>query len=256
MANAATIAAVGIRRGVPAAAVVVALATAWQESEAGEPRRRRPRLDRPVPAAPEPGLGHARADRRPAVRRRQVLHRAAEGQGLGEDAGHRRRAGGCSAAPTPRRTRSGPTKSEVLAAALAGEAGGAVGCTVDGEPAERGAAAAEALVQGPAAGLGRRRTGDGRADRRVGHRPRRRRPAGSTRTGWSRTPPTAASSGCASAASEWTRRRRAPGPRSARKRAPGTVGRRRSPFLTGRAPAGVAGCGASVGHPACCDGDY
>jgi hypothetical protein len=39
-------------------------------------------------------------------------------------------------------------ESLVLATALGGEAGGSVGCTVDGKPESRGVAAAEALVEG------------------------------------------------------------------------------------------------------------
>ena len=45
----------------PTRPIVVALATAMQESKLENLDRRRPRLGRPVPAAAEPGLGHARS---------------------------------------------------------------------------------------------------------------------------------------------------------------------------------------------------
>jgi len=38
--------------------------------------------------------------------------------------------------------------SDVVATALIGDAGGSVGCTVEDDPAERGPAAAQALIQG------------------------------------------------------------------------------------------------------------
>jgi hypothetical protein len=38
--------------------------------------------------------------------------------------------------------------AEVLAAALSGDAGGSVGCTVEDDPAQRGPAAAQALIKG------------------------------------------------------------------------------------------------------------
>ena len=129
MANAATIAAVGIRRGVPDRAVVVALATALQESKLenldGGDRDSVGLFQQ----RPSQGWGTAGADPGSALRGRPVLHRAEEGQGLGEDAGHRGRAAGAAQRLSRRRTRSGPTSPTVLAEALTGDATGAVACT-------------------------------------------------------------------------------------------------------------------------------
>ena len=61
MANAATIAAVGIRRGVPERAVDGRARHRAAGVEAAQPRRRRPRLGRAVPAASVAGLGHGRS---------------------------------------------------------------------------------------------------------------------------------------------------------------------------------------------------
>ena len=61
----ATIAAVAARRKLPERAVVIAYATALQESKLLQPRVRRPRLGRRVPAAPVAGLGHEEADHGP-----------------------------------------------------------------------------------------------------------------------------------------------------------------------------------------------
>jgi len=51
-------------------------------------------------------------------------------------------------------------RSRILAAALTGEAAGAVGCTIVDEPAQRGATAAAALAQGVTADWGELRTVD------------------------------------------------------------------------------------------------
>ena len=66
--NARTIVEVGRSLGVPDQGIVIALAAAAQESGLRNLRRRRPRLARPVPAATEPGLGHAGGGARPRAR--------------------------------------------------------------------------------------------------------------------------------------------------------------------------------------------
>ena len=82
MANAATIAAVGIRRDVPDRAIDGGAGDRAAGVEAAQPRRRRPRLGRPVPAAARRRAG--------APRRRSPIPRYAAGEVLlGAAAGQR-----------------------------------------------------------------------------------------------------------------------------------------------------------------------
>ena len=92
----ATIAAVAARRKLPERAVVIAYATALQESKLYNVDVRRPRLGRHLPAARVPGLGEEEADHGPRLRHQQVLRRAGEGQGLPQDAAGRGRPGGAA----------------------------------------------------------------------------------------------------------------------------------------------------------------
>jgi hypothetical protein len=147
LANAATIAAVGIRRGVPRQGVVVALATAWQESKlenlAGGDRDSIGLFQQ----RPSQGWGKAEdiADPRYAAARfynALVRVKGWEAMRTTDAAQAVQR----SAHPEAYEKWAG--KSVVLATALTGEAGGSVGCTVSGKPESTGAAAAEALMQG------------------------------------------------------------------------------------------------------------
>jgi hypothetical protein len=157
MANAATVAAVGIRRGVPTRAITVALATALQESK----------------------LQNLRGGDRDSVGLFQ--QRPSQGWGTADEIGDPRYAAGKfygalmkvkgweqmtveKAAQAVQKSADGTAygrwadKAQVLATALTGDAGGAVGCTITDQPAQRGAAAASALAEGVAADWGDVRT--------------------------------------------------------------------------------------------------
>ncbi|MGC9669266.1 hypothetical protein ACNTMW_22240 [Planosporangium sp. 12N6] len=145
MANAATVAAVGLSRRVPPRAVTVALATVWQESKlhnlSGGDRdsiglfQQRPsqgwgtpeQISDPRYAAGKFYDGLLRVDGWQTMRvtdAAQAVQRSAHPEAYEKWAG----------------------KSESLAKALTGEAVGAVSCTVSGEPAKRGPAAADELA--------------------------------------------------------------------------------------------------------------
>jgi hypothetical protein len=146
MANAATIAAVGIRRGLPAQAVVVALATALQESKlhnlSGGDRdslglfQQRPSQDWGTPAEiadPRYAAG-AFYDALLRVRSWDQLSVADAAQAV------QRSADG-------RAYQRWADEAQVLAAALTGVVAGAVACTITDQPAQRGPAAVTALAQ-------------------------------------------------------------------------------------------------------------
>jgi hypothetical protein len=146
-ANAATIAAVGIRRGVPRRGVVIALATAWQESKlinlAGGDRdslglfQQRPSQDWGTPeqiSDPRYAAG-AFYTALLKVRGWQEMRITDAAQAVQRSA-------------YPEAYEQWADNSEVLTAALTGEAGSAVGCTVNSDPPSRGAIATEALVKG------------------------------------------------------------------------------------------------------------
>jgi len=146
-ANAATIAAVGIRRGVPKQAVVVALATAWQESDlenlTGGDRDSIGLFQQ----RPSQGWGTAEQIADPRYAAGRFYSALLKVDGWQEmrvtDAAQ---AVQRSAYPEAYEQHAG--KSEIVATALTGDAGRSVGCTVDEDPAERGPAAAEALIKG------------------------------------------------------------------------------------------------------------
>jgi hypothetical protein len=146
MANAATIAAVGIRRGLPADAVVVALATALQESKlenlAGGDRdsiglfQQRPSQDWGTPqeiADPRYAAGAFYSalvrvsgwEQMPVEDAAQAVQRSADGKAY----------------------QRWVDEAQVLSTALTGAAGNAVACTITDQPARRGPAAATALAQ-------------------------------------------------------------------------------------------------------------
>ncbi|MEH0936889.1 hypothetical protein [Micromonospora psammae] len=158
MANAATIAAIGIQRRMPERAVVVALATAYQESGlrnlAGGDRdsvglfQQRPSQGWGTPAEIR--------DQRYAANRFYAALKKVRGweQMRVTDAAQ---AVQRSAFPTA--YQKWADESEVLTRALLGEATGAVACTVGRTPVMRGAAAAAALTRGLTLDWGLQSTG-------------------------------------------------------------------------------------------------
>jgi hypothetical protein len=147
MANAATIAAVGVRRGMPEQAVVVALATALQESKL----ENRDDGDRDsiglFQQRPSQGWGTADKIKDPrysADRFYSALRRVKGYQKMRvTDAAQR-----VQRSAYPNAYQKWADEAEILARALTGRAASAVACTVTGAPAMRGAAAAAALMSG------------------------------------------------------------------------------------------------------------
>jgi hypothetical protein len=146
-ANAATIAAVGIRRGVPKRAVVVALATAYQESDLENLNGGDRDSIGLFQQRPSQGWGTPEQIADPRYAAGRFYSALLKVKGWQEmrvtDAAQ---AVQRSAHPELYEQHAG--KAEIVATALTGEAGGSVGCTVDGDPAERGEAAAAALIKG------------------------------------------------------------------------------------------------------------
>jgi hypothetical protein len=153
MANAATVAAIGIRRGLPKQAVVVALATALQESKlqnlSGGDRDSIGLFQQ----RPSQGWGTADqiADPRYAAQKfYAALVRVRGWQQLRV----------ADAAQSVQHSADGEAyqrwadESQILANALTGDVTGAVACTITDKPAQRGQAAAEALALGLTADWG------------------------------------------------------------------------------------------------------
>jgi hypothetical protein len=146
MANAATIAAVGIRRGMPERAVVVALATAFQESAL----RNLPHGDRDsiglFQQRPSKGWGTPKQIRDPRYAAGMFYDALRKVRGWQQmrvtDAAQRVQR---SAHPTA--YEKWADDSTVLTTALFGQATGAVACTLRDDPAVRGAAAATGLTE-------------------------------------------------------------------------------------------------------------
>jgi hypothetical protein len=145
MANAATIAAVGIRRGVPRRAVVVALATAFQESKL----ENLPGGDRDSIGLfqQRPSQGWGRPDqisdpRYAANRFYTALLKVRNWQKMRVTEA----AQAVQRSAYPEYYEKWAGKSDVLASALIGEATGAVGCTISADPPSRGVAAADTLI--------------------------------------------------------------------------------------------------------------
>jgi hypothetical protein len=157
MANAATIAAVGVRRKMPERAVVVALATAMQESRlrnlAGGDRDSVGLFQQ----RPSQGWGTPEQIRDPryaATRFYEALRKVRGWEQMEiTDAAQR-----VQRSAFPRAYQQWADEAEVLARALLGNAGGAVACTVGREPPVRGAAATAALTHGLTRDWGRLKT--------------------------------------------------------------------------------------------------
>ncbi|WP_433533604.1 hypothetical protein ACQPYA_24820 [Micromonospora sp. CA-263727] len=147
MANAATIAAIGIRRGMPERAVVVALATAYQESGlrnlAGGDRDSVGLFQQ----RPSQGWGTPTEIRDPRYAADRFYAALKKVRGW-EDMRVTDAAQKVQRSAFPEAYEKWADDSEVLTRALLGEATGAVSCTVGGDPAMRGAAAAAALTEG------------------------------------------------------------------------------------------------------------
>jgi hypothetical protein len=147
MANAATIAAVGVRRTVPERGVVVALATALQESKlenlSGGDRDSLGLFQQ----RPSQGWGTDDQIRDPRYAASRFYASLKKVRGWEKmrvtDAAQR-----VQRSAYPEAYEKWADEAAVLAAALLGRATGAVACTVPGEPALRGSAAAAALTEG------------------------------------------------------------------------------------------------------------
>jgi hypothetical protein len=147
MANAATITAVGVRRKMPEQAVVVALATAFQESKLEN-------LDTGdrdsvglFQQRPSQGWGTVEEIKDPRYAAGKFYSALKKVKGWQKmrvtDAAQK-----VQRSAYPNAYEKWADESAVLAKALTGRATGAVECTVNGEPALRGAAAAAALAEG------------------------------------------------------------------------------------------------------------
>lgn len=157
MANAATISAVGIRRGVPTQAITVALATALQESKlqnvSGGDRDSVGLFQQ----RPSQGWGTAEQIADPHYAARKFFEALAKVKGWQQMTV-------AAAAQAVQRSADGTAyaqwedKAQMLATALTGAATGAVGCTITDQPAARGPAAATALAGGVAADWGNVKT--------------------------------------------------------------------------------------------------
>ena len=147
MANAATISAVGIRRGLPERAIVVALATALQESKLenldGGDRDSLGLFQQ----RPSKGWGTREKIQDPRYAADKFYSALKRVKGWEKmrvtDAAQR-----VQRSAYPNAYEKWADESAVLAKALTGRATGAVDCTVSSEPVVRGAAAATALLKG------------------------------------------------------------------------------------------------------------
>ncbi len=146
MANAATIAAIGVQRQMPERAVVVALATAYQESHL----RNIAHGDRDslglFQQRPSQGWGAPKQIRDPryaADRFYAALKKVRGWQKMRVTEAAQR----VQRSAYPEAYQKWADESEVLTRALLGDATGAVACTVGPTPTMRGPAAATALVQ-------------------------------------------------------------------------------------------------------------
>jgi hypothetical protein len=147
MANAATITAVGVRRGMSERAVVVALATALQESKL----ENREDGDRDsvglFQQRPSQGWGDAEKIKDPryaADRFYSALKKVKGWQKMRVTEAAQR----VQRSAYPNAYDKWTDEAAILARALTGRATGAVACTVTGSPVMRGAAAAAALMKG------------------------------------------------------------------------------------------------------------
>ncbi|GIF16135.1 hypothetical protein [Actinoplanes teichomyceticus] len=147
MANAATIAAVGVRKEMPEQAVVVALATALQESKLenlDDGDRDSVGL---FQQRPSQGWGTFEQIKNPRYAAAKFYTALRKVKGW-EDMRVTDAAQKVQRSAYPNAYEKWADESRVLARALLGRATGAVACTVTGAPAVRGAAAASALMAG------------------------------------------------------------------------------------------------------------
>ncbi|GAA1757682.1 hypothetical protein [Luedemannella helvata] len=144
MANAATIAAVGLRRGVPERAIVVALATALQESEL----RNLTHGDRDslglFQQRPSQGWGSAEQVRDPRYAAGKFYTALLKVKGW-KDMRVTEAAQRVQRSAYPEAYQKWADEAQVLTDALAGHAAGAVTCLLSGQPGSRGPVAAERL---------------------------------------------------------------------------------------------------------------
>jgi hypothetical protein len=147
MANAATIAAIGMRRQMPERAIVVALSAAWQESKlenlTGGDRDSLGLFQQ----RPSQGWGTPEQIRDPRYAAGRFYGALKKVRGW-QEMRVTEAAQAVQRSAYPEAYEKWADESTVLANALLGHATGAVACTVSGEPALRGAAAASALSQG------------------------------------------------------------------------------------------------------------
>jgi hypothetical protein len=147
MANAATITAVGVRRKMPEAAVVIALATALQESKLENIEHGDRDSLGLFQQRPSQGWGTPEQVRDPRYAAGKFYSALKKVKGYSDmrvtDAAQR-----VQRSAYPEAYEKWADESAVLAKALMGRATGAVECTVSGEPALRGTAAAAALMEG------------------------------------------------------------------------------------------------------------
>ena len=147
MANAATIAAVGIRQDMPEQAIVVALATAFQESGL----ENLPGGDRDsvglFQQRPSQGWGTVKEIRDPRYAAKRFYNALKKVRGW-ESMRVTDAAQAVQRSAFPGAYQKWADESLVLANALVGNTTGAVTCTVTGNPAKRGGEAAAALTAG------------------------------------------------------------------------------------------------------------
>jgi hypothetical protein len=177
LSNAATIAAVGVRRGMPERAVVVALATALQESKLenlGGGDRDSVGLFQQRPST---GWGTEEQLRDPRYAARKFYNALRRVDGW-EDLRVTEAAQRVQRSAYPNAYEKWADEAAVLAKALVGRAGGAVACSVPDKPAMHGSAAAAALSEGLRLDWGARKAtaGAGATSLSV--------PVADARTGW------------------------------------------------------------------------
>lgn len=157
MANAATIAAIGIRQGMPERAVVVALATAFQESKlenlSGGDRDSVGLFQQ----RPSQGWGTVEQIRDPRYAASKFYSALRKVRGW-ERMRVTDAAQAVQRSAFPEAYEKWADEAQVLARALLGYATGAVACTLSGRPSLRGAAAAAALSTGLTLDWGRLET--------------------------------------------------------------------------------------------------
>jgi hypothetical protein len=147
MANAATIAAVGVRRKMPEQAVVIALATAYQESHLENLSTGDRDSVGLFQQRPSQGWGTPEEIQDPRYAAERFYSALKKVRGWKSmrvtDAAQK-----VQRSAYPNAYEKWADESAVLAKALLGRATGAVACTVTGEPARRGSDAASALAKG------------------------------------------------------------------------------------------------------------